>query len=201
MDQYTSEFVKTLFRSASASTSTWPYNSPHSDHGSRGGGEHLPPGHRHSHQRAPKRWEKDSLHSHKSVFLVIETFGGINCVSSTPPSFLCPQSGQGIQQPKQQSRSYWESFLCKVRAYFFLIIGLIYDFVAILSYIRPALHFLHNLTLLNGWSDCCNPLQQLLLADLHSSSQFFLLTWWAGGSCCDSASLAHMFWACPWITP
>lgn len=135
MDQYTSDFVKTLFRSAF--TSTWPYNSPHSDHGSRGGGEHLPPGHRHSHQRAPKRWEKDSLHSHKSVYLVIETFGGVNCVCV--PSFLCPQSGEGMQQSKQQSRSYWESFLCKVRAYI-LIIGLIYDIVAFLTYIRPVFY-------------------------------------------------------------
>lgn len=44
-----------LTRSASPSTCS---DSLHSDHGQHSGGKHLPPGHRHPHQRASERWEK-----------------------------------------------------------------------------------------------------------------------------------------------
>lgn len=85
------------------------------DHGSRGGEEHLPSGHRHSHQRAPKRWEKDFLPSHKSVYLVIGTFGGVNGVSP-PPQFSLPSKWRRNATAKQE---LLREFLAQSKGLFF----------------------------------------------------------------------------------
>lgn len=54
-------------------------------------------------------------------------------------SILCPESGEGMQQSKQQSRSFWEGFLCQVRASI-----LITSFTWIcLFFLWPVLHFRH----------------------------------------------------------